>query len=41
MHERNRMAIVVVFIPPAVDPGDPPTSIRKIIIIIPVSLRAA
>ena len=33
--ERIRTAIVVVFIPPAVDPGDPPISIRKTLMACP------
>lgn len=31
--------IVVIFIPPAVDPGAPPISIRMIMIILPLSLK--
>ena len=38
--EENRTAIVVVFIPPAVDPGEPPINIRIIIRYNPVSLIA-
>ena len=36
--EENRTAMVVVFIPPAVEPGEPPISIRMIISISPVSV---
>ena len=36
--EANRTASVVFFIPPAVDPGEPPTSIKKIISKSPTSL---
>ena len=35
--ESTRTAIVVVFIPPAVDPGDPPTSINNTVIASPDS----
>ena len=38
--EENKTAIVVVFIPPAVEPGEPPISIRIIIRYNPVSLIA-
>ena len=34
----NRTAIVVVFIPPAVEPGEPPINIKIVIIDCPVSL---
>ena len=34
----RRTAIVVVFIPPAVDPGEPPISIRMIMMAMPTSL---
>ena len=33
----KRMAMVVVFIPPAVDPGEPPISIKIIAIVLPGS----
>ena len=36
--EANKTRMVVVFIPPAVEPGDAPISISKIIIASPVSL---
>ena len=36
--EANRTAIVVVFIPPAVDPGEPPISMSRIITVRPTSL---
>ena len=32
------MAMVVVFMPPAVDPGEPPTNIHKIIMACPLAL---
>ena len=35
----DRTASVVVFIPPAVDPGEPPTSIRAIISMLPAPDR--
>ena len=35
----NRTARVVVFIPPAVDPGEPPMSINIIVIAVPASLN--
>ena len=35
MEESTSTAIVVVFIPPAVDPGDPPISIRKTLMACP------
>ena len=38
--EENKTAIVVVFIPPAVEPGEPPINIRIIIKHHPVSLIA-
>ena len=40
MADAKRTAAVVVFIPPAVDPGEPPISIRIIIIIWPASVSA-
>ena len=39
--ERNRTAKVAVFIPPAVEPGEPPISIRMIIMAVPDSSIAA
>ena len=39
--ESNRTAKVVVFIPPAVEPGEPPISIRMIIMAVPDSSIAA
>ena len=33
-------AIVVVFIPPAVEPGEPPISINRISIVFPLSLKS-
>ena len=39
--ERNSTAIVVVFIPPAVEPGEPPISISTIIIVLLLSLICA
>ena len=36
----NKTATVVVFIPPAVDPGDPPISIRKMISMRPTPVNA-
>ena len=36
----TKTAMVVVFIPPAVEPGEPPMSINNVISIRPVSLRA-
>ena len=41
MTERNRTANVAVFIPPAVEPGEPPMSIRIIMIADPDSSIAA
>lgn len=38
--EENKTAIVVVFMPPAVEPGEPPISISIIIRYNPVSLIA-
>ena len=38
MVDENKTAIVVVFIPPAVEPGEPPINIRMIIRYKPVSL---
>ena len=39
--ESNRTAKVVVFIPPAVEPGEPPISIRMTIMAVPDSSIAA
>ena len=38
---RMRTAIVVVFIPPAVEPGEPPISIKIILRSFPESLKEA
>lgn len=40
MAEENNTAMVVVFIPPAVEPGDPPMSISTMVSIWPVSLKS-
>ena len=39
--EENSTAIVVVFMPPAVDPGEPPINIRIMVNTRPASLKAA